>query len=66
LRQSEDEGVLADMADAVIREHPQQVRQYREGKKKVLGYLVGQLLKRSRGKANPQKASRLLEERLAE
>jgi len=54
------------MADAVIREHPQQVRQYREGKKKVLGYLVGQLLKRSRGKANPQKASRLLEERLAE
>ncbi|MDD9824699.1 MAG: Asp-tRNA(Asn)/Glu-tRNA(Gln) amidotransferase subunit GatB [Gammaproteobacteria bacterium] len=66
LRQIEDEGVLADMADAVIREHPQQVRQYREGKKKVLGYLVGQLLKRSQGKANPQKASRLLEERLAE
>lgn len=45
-------------------EFNEQVRQYKEGNQKVLGYLVGQLMKKTQGKANPQLANKLLKEAL--
>ena len=65
LRQVTDEGEIARLVDAVLDAHPAQVAQYLGGAEKVLGFLVGQVMKRSRGKADPRQASRTLRERLA-
>ncbi len=65
LRQLSDEGELLALIDAVIEQHPAQVAQYRGGKETVIGFLVGQAMKRSGGKANPQKVNALFKTRLA-
>ena len=65
LRQLSDEGELLSLIDAVIDQHPAQVDQYRGGKETVIGFLVGQAMKRSGGKANPQKVNALFKTRLA-
>ncbi len=65
LRQLSDEGALSALIDAVIEQHPAQVTQYRGGKEAVLGFLVGQVMKRSGGQANPQKVNALFKIRLA-
>lgn len=65
LRQLSDEGELLSLIDAVIEQHPAQVAQYRGGKETVIGFLVGQAMKRSGGKANPQKVNTLLKTRLS-
>ncbi len=65
LRQLSDEGELLSLIDAVIEQHPAQVAQYRGGKETVIGFLVGQAMKRSGGKANPQKVNALLKTRLS-
>lgn len=65
LRQLSDEGELQSLIDAVIDQHPAQVAQYRGGKETVLGFLVGQAMKRSGGKANPQKVNALFKTRLS-
>ncbi len=64
LVQVTDEGAIADLVDRVMGEHPEQVAQYRDGKEKVFGFLVGQVMKASRGKANPAAVNKLLKERL--
>ncbi|MEM9171177.1 MAG: Asp-tRNA(Asn)/Glu-tRNA(Gln) amidotransferase subunit GatB [Pseudomonadota bacterium] len=64
LRQITDSGAIAAIVDQVLAAHPDQVQQFREGKEKVLGYLVGQVMKESRGKANPGQVNALLRERL--
>ena len=46
--------------------HPTQVAQFREGKQQVLGFLVGQVMKASGGKANPGKVNELLKKKLGE
>jgi aspartyl-tRNA(Asn)/glutamyl-tRNA(Gln) amidotransferase subunit B len=56
---------LEAIVDGVIAESPAQVEQFRAGKEGVVGYLVGQVMKRSKGAANPQEAQRLLRERLS-
>ncbi|MCY4613594.1 MAG: Asp-tRNA(Asn)/Glu-tRNA(Gln) amidotransferase subunit GatB [Nitrospira sp.] len=66
LRQLSDEGELRALIDAVIEQHPAQVTQYRGGKETVLGFLVGQVMKRSGGKANPQKVNVLFKTRLSQ
>ena len=66
LRQLSDEGELLALIDAVIEQHPAQVAQYREGKETVIGFLVGQVMKRSGGKANPQKVNALFKPRLSQ
>ncbi len=65
LRQLNDSGALVAIIDGVIAESPQQVEQYRTGKDKVFGYFVGQVMKKSQGKANPQQVNDLLKEKLA-
>jgi aspartyl-tRNA(Asn)/glutamyl-tRNA(Gln) amidotransferase subunit B len=58
-------GDLERIVDQVIEESPSQVEQFRGGKEGVIGFLVGQVMKRSGGAANPQEAQRLLRERLS-
>jgi aspartyl-tRNA(Asn)/glutamyl-tRNA(Gln) amidotransferase subunit B len=59
-----DEDALAPVIDAVIAAHPDQVETYRGGKEGVLGFLVGQVMRETQGKADPRVVSRLLAERL--
>ena len=59
-----DESALLPTIDAVIAANPQQVETYRGGKEGVLGFLVGQVMKETRGKADPRVVNRLLREKL--
>ena len=65
LAQVSDEGALAKIIDEVIAKNPTQVQQYKGGKEAVLGFLVGQIMKASGGKANPGKVNELLKKQLA-
>jgi aspartyl-tRNA(Asn)/glutamyl-tRNA(Gln) amidotransferase subunit B len=65
LRQVSDAGALASEVDAVIAAHPEEVDAYRSGKEGLLGFFVGQVMRRTRGQANPQLVNDLLRERLA-
>lgn len=64
LRQISDEESLGALVDEVIEEHPGPVSDVRGGKDKALGFLVGQVMKRTRGQANPQVVNQLLRDRL--
>jgi aspartyl-tRNA(Asn)/glutamyl-tRNA(Gln) amidotransferase subunit B len=64
LTQVSDEGALEKMIDDVLSNHPAQAAQFREGKQQVLGFLVGQVMKASGGKANPGKVNELLKKKL--
>jgi aspartyl-tRNA(Asn)/glutamyl-tRNA(Gln) amidotransferase subunit B len=64
LEQISDEGALTKIVDEVIAASPKQVEQYRSGKTAVIGYLVGQVMKASRGQADPAAVNRLLKEKL--
>ena len=59
-----DESALGPAIDAVIAANPQQVETYRGGKEGVLGFLVGQVMKETQGKADPKVVNRLLREKL--
>jgi aspartyl-tRNA(Asn)/glutamyl-tRNA(Gln) amidotransferase subunit B len=59
-----DESELAPVIDAVLAAHPEQVETYRGGKEGVLGFLVGQVMRETQGKADPKVVNRLLAERL--
>jgi Asp-tRNA(Asn)/Glu-tRNA(Gln) amidotransferase B subunit len=65
LAQVSDAGALGTVADEVIAEHPDVVAQFKAGKEGVVGFLVGQVMKRSGGAANPKLAQELLRERLS-
>ena len=64
LRQVSDTGALGALADAVLAEHPDVVQKFRDGKEGVIGFLVGQLMQKAAGAANPKVAQDLLRERL--
>ena len=66
LTQVSDTGALGAIADEVLAENPDAVAQFRGGKEGVIGFLVGQVMKKSRGAANPKLAQELLRERLAD
>jgi aspartyl-tRNA(Asn)/glutamyl-tRNA(Gln) amidotransferase subunit B len=59
-----DEDTLGPIIDAVIAAHPEQVETYRNGKEGVLGFLVGQVMRETQGKADPKVVNRLLQEKL--
>ncbi len=65
LVQVSDEGQLGVIVDEVLVAHSAQVEQYHGGKEAVLGFLVGQVMKASKGKANPGKVNELLKRSLA-
>jgi len=64
LKQISDTGALAKMVDDVIAANPKQVAEYKSGKAVVLKFLVGQVMKASRGQANPATVNELFAERL--
>ena len=64
LGQVTDEGPIRAAIDSVIAENPGQLAKYRAGKTALLGFFVGQVLKATGGKANPELVNRLLKERL--
>jgi len=64
LRQISDSGALEKIVDDVIANNPKQVEQYKSGKTTVLGYLVGQVMKVSKGQANPAAVNELLKAKL--
>ena len=65
LRQVSDTGALEAMVDKVITENPKQVEQFRGGKETVITFFVGQIMKASRGTANPAMVTELLKKKLA-
>ncbi len=64
LRQISDAGTLGMIVDEVIASNPKQVEQYKTGKTTVLGFLVGQVMKVSKGQANPAVVNELLSDKL--
>jgi aspartyl-tRNA(Asn)/glutamyl-tRNA(Gln) amidotransferase subunit B len=64
LKQVTDTGALESLVEEVITSNPDQVEQFRSGKEQVFGYLVGQAMKLSKGKANPGQVNKLLREKL--
>ena len=66
LRQSRDTGEIRQICMQVIADNPQSVADYRGGKDRAIGYLVGQTMKAAKGKADPTMVSGILKELLAE
>lgn len=65
MTQISDEGELQKIVQEVIKNNPKQVEQYKAGKETVIMFLVGQVMKASKGKANPEVATRLMKKELA-
>ena len=64
LRQITDTGAIEKIVDEVIAENPDNVAAYRGGKDKLFGFFVGQVMKKSAGKANPDLINELLKKKL--
>ncbi len=64
LAQISDAGELEAIVDRVLMENPGQVEEFRAGKQKVFGYLVGQVMKATKGKANPGMVNKMLREKI--
>ena len=64
LKQISDAGALEKIVDDVLAANPKQVEQYKGGKTTVIGFLVGQVMKSSRGQANPATVNELLKNKL--
>src|SRR5580698_5407002 len=64
LKQISDSGALEKIVDEVIAANPKQVEQFKSGKTTVIGFLVGQVMKASRGQANPATVNEILKSRL--
>ncbi len=64
LKQITDESAIEAAVDAVIAANPKQADQYRAGEQKVAGWFVGQVMKATQGKANPQQVNEILRRRL--
>lgn len=62
--QLSDTGVLAPMVKEVVDNNPQSVEDFKNGKDRAIGYLVGQIMKQTRGKANPKVINQLLNQEL--
>lgn len=65
LIQISDENTVEKVIDEIIAEHPEEVKRYKAGENKLLGYLVGQIMKKTKGKANPAIVNRLLQNKLS-
>ncbi len=59
-----DESVLRETIEKVVEENPQSVADYQAGKKKAIGFLVGQTMRVMKGKADPELVNKILQERL--
>jgi aspartyl-tRNA(Asn)/glutamyl-tRNA(Gln) amidotransferase subunit B len=66
LKQVTDSGAIEALVDEVLANNPDQVEQYKGGKEQLLGFFVGQIMKASRGKANPGQVNEILKKKLAD
>jgi len=66
LIQSSDADFLGDLADGLLAKYPDKVAVYRKGKKGLIGFFMGELMKISKGKANPKEANAVLRKKLDE
>ena len=62
LQQISDDASLAVMIHKIIEENPSALEDLKQGKKKAFGYLMGQIMKLSKGQANPSKVNQMLRE----
>ena len=60
-----DTGAIGTAVDAVLAENPDAVERYRDGEQKVVGFLVGQVMRATQGKADPKAVNALLREKLS-
>lgn len=65
LLQISDASAVEDIVAGVLRDNPAQVEQFKAGKEKVMGFLVGQVMKASQGKANPEMVNKILRDALS-
>jgi len=65
LAQVSDEAAIAALVDDVVAANPDKVEAYRAGKTALAGFFVGQVVRASQGKANPQVVQKVVAERLA-
>ncbi|ACV61676.1 glutamyl-tRNA(Gln) amidotransferase, B subunit [Desulfofarcimen acetoxidans DSM 771] len=65
LVQISDESAIAAVVDEIIAANPKSVEDFRNGKDKAIGFLVGQIMKATKGKANPQLVNKLLKDKLS-
>jgi hypothetical protein len=66
LQQISDEAELRALAVAVLEERPQEVAGYLKGREQLLTFFIGEIMKKTRGRANPQAAGQILQELLEE
>ncbi len=64
LKQVSDDGAILAIIDGILSKNTEKVEQYKSGKDKIFGFFVGQVMKESKGSANPQIVNKLLKERL--
>ena len=64
LKTVNDEGKLRSVIEQVLKDYPKSVEDYRNGKQKAAGFLVGQTMKAMKGKANPGLVNQILKELL--
>ena len=65
LEQVSDAGAIEALVDAVLAANPQSVADFKAGKEKAIGFLTGQVMKQSRGKANPPMVQAMLREKMS-
>ena len=65
LKQMTDVGAIEDIIDGIIANNSEQVKQFKSGNTKLLGYFVGQVMKATQGKANPKQVNKILNEKLS-
>ena len=64
LTQVQDEGFILDIVKEVLSQNPQSIDDLKNGKDRAFGFLVGQVMKQSKGKANPQIVNTLLKKEI--
>ena len=64
MSQMSDDGALSDIIDKIIENNPEQRKAFHNGRNNLFDYFVGQVMKETRGKANPVKVKEILNERL--
>lgn len=64
LIQVSDSGFLEPIVDEIIANNPDEVQRYKEGKKQLMGFFVGQAMKASKGKANPKLVTEMVSKKL--
>lgn len=64
LTQISDPAVLESLVEEILKAHPQELAQYRNGKTKLLGFFVGQIMKQTQGRAAPKATNQLLAQKL--